>query len=270
MFNRILIPLDGSLPATSALVAGEELAERLNADLHVLTLTRKGRSEIGLSRIIERQVARIEHKPRVDVRPLSYTVAEDIAGEFDRVDNTLVVMSTWARGRAAGIIGNVAEDVLRLVREPLIMLGPHVDVYREWLGGPLLIATDGSEFGDSIVPFAVELATELAIEPRLATVLDPTKVPAGAGLRAETTSIAALASSMTTTTGVEVAYDVLHNQDPGRGIADHADHQETSMIAMSTHGRSGAWRLTSGSVAMDVVRRAHCPVLLNRPPADDH
>lgn len=268
MFKRILIPLDGSLPATSALVAGELLAERLNTDLHVLTLTRKGRSEIGLSRIIERQVARIEHKPRVDVRPLSYTVAEDIAGEFDRVDNTLVVMSTWARGRAAGIIGNVAEDVLRLVREPLIMLGPHVDVYKRWLGGPMLISTDGSRFGDTIVSFAARFAAELGIEPRLATVLDPTKVPAGAGLAAEPSGIAGLAASVSADTGLRVQYDILHDRDPARGIADHAGRQEASMIAMSTHGRSGAWRLTSGSVAMDVVRRAHCPVLLNRPPAD--
>ena len=34
----------------------------------------------------------------------------------------------------------------------------------------------------------------------------------------------------------------------------------------ATHGRSGLRRLTMGSVALQVVHRAQCPVLVRRPP----
>ncbi|MGB5759270.1 MAG: universal stress protein [Acidimicrobiales bacterium] len=270
MFNRILTPLDGSLPATYALVAAEDLANRFDADLQVLTLTQKGRSEIGLSRIIERQVARIEHHPRVDIRPLSYTVAEDIAGEFDRVDGTLVVMSTWARGRAAGFVSNVSEDVLRLVREPIVMVGPDTLVEDGWLDGPMFITTDGSPFGDSIVPFAGQFAVDAGLEPWLISVVDDSKIPAGVDRAGEVNAVAVLADSMEAVVGKPVNYDVLHGHEPAKAIAEYAERHDASLIAMSTHGRSGVWRLTQGSVAMDVVKHAGCPVLLNRPPAESN
>ncbi len=269
MFNRILIPLDGSLPATSALQAAEELADRFDANLHVLTLTRKRREGIGLARIIDRQVARIEKHPKVDVRPLSYSVAEDIAAEFDKVDDTLVVMSTWARGRSAGLIGNVAEDVLRLLRQPVLLLGPAVDIQPGWLDGPLFVSTDGSDFGDSVSPFAERFAEQLGLEPRLIAVIDSSKVPAGVDPTGEANSLAGLARSMVSPTGQPVTYDVLHGDHPATEIVDYAKRYRASMIAMSTHGRSGAWRVSAGSVAMDVIRHAHCPVLLNRPSTDN-
>jgi len=55
-------------------------------------------------------------------------------------------------------------------------------------------------------------------------------------------------------------------------IADYARQQDADLIAMSTHGRSGVSRLELGSVAGDVVKMAHRPVLLLRPqtqPASD-
>ncbi len=269
MFDRILIPLDGSLPATSALLASEQLADRFDAEIQVLTLIRQGRVDVGLGRIIERQVARIEKRAKVDVRPLSYSVAEDIAGEFDKVDNTLVVMSTWARGRAAGVVGNVAEDVLRLVREPVLLLGPDVEIDQGWLDGPLFVATDGSHFGDSIAPFAANIAADLKVEPRLITVVDPAKVPAGVDTAHEANAVAGLAKSMAEGRDHAIDYDVLHGHDPAGELTDYAKRYGASMIAMSTHGRSGVWRVTAGSVAMDVVRHAHCPVLLNRPATDN-
>ena len=39
-----------------------------------------------------------------------------------------------------------------------------------------------------------------------------------------------------------------------------------SLVAMSTHGRTGLARVALGSVATAVVRASLCPVLVNRPP----
>ncbi len=270
MFNRILVPLDGSVPATVALRVGEQLADRWRADLHVLTLVRKGEIETGVNSIIERQVAQVSQRPEVTVRPLSYSVADDIASEFDAVDDTLVVMSTWARGRTAGMIGNVAEDVLRLLRQPIVVIGPQADVGINWPKGPMFIATDDSHFGATIVPVAARMAEQLAVDTSLITVIDSSAVPAGIDRAAETNVLAGLAGTVESITGREVDYDVLHGDDPAKEIVDHARRYGGSMIALSTHGRSGMARIAVGSVAMDVVHNAHCPVLLSRPPVDPH
>lgn len=270
MFNRILVPLDGSLPATAALTIGKDLAERLDADLHVLTLTHKGRMEEGMSDLIERQVARVKVDPKVDVRSLSYSVPEDIAAEFDQVDETLVVMQTWARGRTAGVVGNISEEVQRLVRKPVIMIGPDIQVRSDWLQGPMFIATDGSHFGDSVVPPASQMARALQSDLQLVTVIDQSAVPAGVGVAGEANSLAGLAGDVEAITGRTPNYDVLHGPDPADAITDHAKRHDASLIAMSTHGRSGLSRLAFDSVAMSVVRHAHCPVLLSRPAIDEH
>ena len=46
-----------------------------------------------------------------------------------------------------------------------------------------------------------------------------------------------------------------------------AREQHVDLIAMTSHGRSGARRWLLGSVAEGVLRQAPCPVLLVRPPA---
>ena len=60
---------------------------------------------------------------------------------------------------------------------------------------------------------------------------------------------------------------VLEAADVPRAIVEFAHQQKADYIAMATHGRSGLRRLLLGSVAEQVVRHAHVPVLLYPPPA---
>lgn len=48
-------------------------------------------------------------------------------------------------------------------------------------------------------------------------------------------------------------------------ILDYVEGENVDLIAMTTHGRSGISRLMVGSVAEEIVRRSHVPVLLVRP-----
>lgn len=48
-------------------------------------------------------------------------------------------------------------------------------------------------------------------------------------------------------------------------ILDTASGIEADLIAMSTHGRGGIARMVLGSVADEMLRRSHVPVLLIRP-----
>lgn len=46
-----------------------------------------------------------------------------------------------------------------------------------------------------------------------------------------------------------------------RGILTYADEHDIDVVVIGTHGRSGIQRAMMGSVAEEVVRKAHCPVL---------
>jgi hypothetical protein len=65
--------------------------------------------------------------------------------------------------------------------------------------------------------------------------------------------------------GHDVNFDVLHSHHPGRELAALTQRWPVAVMVMATHGRSGWSRLTLGSVAMNVVHHASCPVLLVRP-----
>lgn len=49
---------------------------------------------------------------------------------------------------------------------------------------------------------------------------------------------------------------------PAESIVEVANEQHADLIAMTTHGRGGLSRLFVGSVADEVLRISHCPVLL--------
>lgn len=67
--------------------------------------------------------------------------------------------------------------------------------------------------------------------------------------------------------GVVVKGVLLEAADVAHVIADHVNGARPDFLAMATHGRSGLRRWLLGSVAEQVVRKVHVPVLLYPPPA---
>ncbi len=52
--------------------------------------------------------------------------------------------------------------------------------------------------------------------------------------------------------------------EPAEAIARVAVERDCHLIVLGSHGRAGLQRLFLGSVAEEVMRRAHCPVLVLR------
>ncbi|MEM9219433.1 MAG: universal stress protein [Cyanobacteria bacterium P01_F01_bin.150] len=50
--------------------------------------------------------------------------------------------------------------------------------------------------------------------------------------------------------------------DPTSKIVDYAQEKDVDLIVMLSHGRKGMSRFLIGSVAEQVVRLSHCPVLI--------
>lgn len=60
---------------------------------------------------------------------------------------------------------------------------------------------------------------------------------------------------------------VVEAVDVPRAIVEFAQREQADYLAMATHGRSGLRRLLLGSVAEQVIRASHLPVVVYPPPA---
>ncbi len=64
--------------------------------------------------------------------------------------------------------------------------------------------------------------------------------------------------------GIRSVEELLLKGDPAAALVDLAQRSPDSLVAMTTHGRSGIGRWVIGSVADRVVRHSRVPVLLIR------
>jgi nucleotide-binding universal stress UspA family protein len=68
--------------------------------------------------------------------------------------------------------------------------------------------------------------------------------------------------------GVEVTGQVVLDNSPSTGVLHFAAQHDIDLIAMATHGRGRVARMVLGSVTDKVLRGAHHPVLVCRPPEE--
>ena len=209
--------------------------------------------------------ARVGEHLRVTVVVQDGRVDETIAAELDaREDGSLIVMSSVGRGRTAALIGSVAEDLLRALHGPILVVGPEVDVEHFDPGGRVLIAVDGSELSEQAIGVGLGWAIEHGSTPWLVQSLDREFVDADRG---ESSYLARTADDIRRRTEHRVEYEVLHHRHPSHAIADYANDASVSLVVATTHGRTGPSRVALGSEAMGIVHRSPRPVLLSRPPA---
>ena len=70
--------------------------------------------------------------------------------------------------------------------------------------------------------------------------------------------------------GVSARAAIVTSPRPAAALLDYARDAKVDLIVAGTHGRSGFADLFMGSVAQQLVRTAHCPVLTVRQPAVQH
>jgi nucleotide-binding universal stress UspA family protein len=150
----------------------------------------------------------------------------------------------------------------------------------------ILVALDGSEIAEQVLPHVEGLAEKLGSEVTLlrVTLAPGMAVAPGLGLPMTVPTDLYTAEQMTEALAAERqdAETYLHsvagrvrkrvprvNEVLAEGhapdvIVERATALGADLIAMTTHGRSGLRRLVMGSVAEEVVRRAPCAVLLVR------
>ena len=137
----------------------------------------------------------------------------------------------------------------------------------------LLCATDGSPPSEKAVTYAVGLAEEmqrpltflLVADGALETapeVWDEKRVKAE-DLPRDKELLAALKAALRHKL-LSVKLVRAYGSDPAEAIVGYAERNGYHHIIVGSEGRTGAKRMLLGSVAADVVTRAHCPVTVVR------
>ena len=266
MFNRIIVPTDGSDYSWRAVGVGEAFARQFDAKLELLEVVTYSADVNRAEQLMRERLAAapLSVPTTVCARVMHRSVGFTIADHVGNVDGAMTVMSTSGRGRTEAILGSVAVDILREMHGPVVAVGPKATTDRADHRGELMVPVDGSEFSESALPLAVAWGIGLEARPWVVEVLDPAQERVEDVV--ESSYAARLARHLSAQSHHQVQFEVLHNKHPGAAIGQFAESIGASLIIASTHGRTGLARLALGSVATEIVRHAPCPVVLNRPP----
>ncbi len=298
MYDRIVIPVDGSEEAGHAARRGLELARVFDATVHVL-------------HVVERKALRLTEtageKTRLGERGEELlSEIEDLAAEFDRSVTThltdgkpgveisefadeqnadlIVVGRQGLTGLGKRLLGGVTEHVLHRSDVPVFVVPPENHEAEKRAGySRVLVPTDGSESAEAATPHGVAIARHFDSTIHVLNVID-LQAAGGAfnagGLdkafieRLETRgrdAVGRVADEISgTAADVEVRTAVERTtsyKGAAAGVQDYVKNAEIDVVVMSSHGRSNLERQLIGSVASTVLRTVDVPVLVVKRPS---
>ncbi len=285
MYKKLLIPLDGSKVAEAVLPYARFLAAALQLAVDLIHVN-------DPETVAPRTMHGADYfKEVADSFPSSLTVnhriyngraAEVILDSAASNAGTLITMATHGlSGGQRWLLGRVSQKVLQASVNPLLLIRP-MDPMRSSHEARLttvIVPLDGSHLAEKIFPHIVYLAKRLELPVVLirtytlptagyflATGFSPPAMDEVGGkiereikdyLQAQEEELQALGIAKVSSVVVE-----------GRGpeaIIDLARRTNDSLVAMSTHGRSGIGRWVLGGVTDRVVCYGGGPVLVIRP-----
>lgn len=295
MFVHLLIPLDGTRMAESAIPAAASIAgkcgsrltllhiierdapERIHGERH---LTDAGEAAAYLQSLMDR-VSPPGAGVGVHVHETEEgNVARSLVEHARELGVDLIVMCTHGHKRLDQVLfGTIAQQVIALGETPVLTLHPELP-----LPGPpagwrsALIPLDGDPSHEESIPVASELgricdfSLHLLVSIPTYGSLSGTQATRSRFAPAATSELLEMAEEEASeylkrqinrlrTQGREVDGEVARG-DPASVIAEAASRLKVDLIVMGTHGRVGASAFWTGSVAPAVFNRSRLPLLL--------
>ena len=266
--KTIVVAIDDSEGALTSIEFGRRLASQLGVEMKAVSVVLEQADVSSRSALLK---ARLKAQ-RVDDMALEviahHSVKDYLGALANREEVGVCMMAHGRRPVPEMLIGSVTAGVVRRSRRPGFLCGPrysgrahqHVDV--------LAVCVDGSALSEKMLPHAAELAKRLGARLQLLQVLDTPTFNKPTSLAPADVSESAYLSGLARRVGkdqaLEVDWEVLHG-DPAASIVSYLADSHHTMLAMTTHGRSGLSQVVAGSVSHEVVHEAPCPVVVLRP-----
>jgi len=281
MFERILVPLDGSHSGEVVLPFLRRLPLKAGTSLILVRIVEPGPKDPGPGFVEEsvefaqsylREVAAGLRKGDfiIETSARYGPVAETLVSIAVEEGVSLIALATHGRTASAGLpYGGVAEQLLRSSPVPILAVP---SFSRVAFGAPsevrtLLVTTDGSGAGDAILPSAAQVAEEGGFSVVLLQ-LSPPRTRASGALRRRPDVDERLERLARTFRKKGVPTEcVTGRANPVRGILDVAGRRQIDLIAMSTHGESRGRAAALGSVTRAVLQQGGIPVLVTPMPS---
>jgi nucleotide-binding universal stress UspA family protein len=286
MYNRVLVPLDGSEAAEFAIRFAVDLASKHDAELILLYLNALSVAVQSNESGEEKQdsLGEIEgylEGLRSDVRETGIPIRTHIIdtrepgkaliGYADEELISVIVMSTQGRqSMLRWLFGSQIEESLNQMMVPVMLVRPVYD--------QIVVPLDGSKWSESAIARATDLARMHDAEVILLHVYqtrgrDYADQWALAGqqqiadqqfeqIRDQLISL----RNRLRQEGLKAREVLIRGGNPAQAICDYVENEEDiCMIVMSTHGRTGLSKWLVGSVAQSVIRQTRAPVTLVHP-----
>lgn len=299
MQRLIMVPLDGSRFAETAIPAALSVGGAWNAEVEAVTVheplpsldhhlwdaaARKW-SESYLEDIVRR--VGDTAGTTITSATLNGPVAEALQRHAEDRGVDLVVMASHGRGPLSRVwLGSVADAFVRHATMPVLVVrpdeAPEPDLAATVCFNHVLVPLDGTDESRAILEATQDLVeacpcryTLVRVFPygdEIAATYMPHTVQLNTNLVSEgrekaRANVEARAAELRAR-GVEAEARLVVDRSPAGGILRLAEELDVDLIAMATHGRSGVARVLLGSVTDKVLRGAHTPILVQRPQSD--
>jgi len=268
VFENVIVPFDGSLPARAALAPAADLAWRCGGRVVIVNNTdasdKKSRDALK-SRAISMSGADVDFWVDTD-HSIGRAVIEAARFREDPIV-CLPVRSKTGGLRRKAVLNAMAAEILLEAPAPVLVIGPETDVSRGLGLAEVVVALDGSAASEQVLPIAVALARALKL--RLSLVGVVREDSGGQGHHVAETGY--LREHLEKIEGElpEASFDLLEAVDPASGLLARLRQRDNAIVAMSTHGRSGVDRKPLGGVSQAVLLKSPRPMLFVRPRADE-
>jgi nucleotide-binding universal stress UspA family protein len=292
MFERILLPLDGSEISELVLPYGEELARSLGSELILLHVRGQEHSQeyghihqVYLERLAETVKRHINDnggkEAKVNIKVEAGEPTENICNLVEKNDIELVIMaSVSASGLKIGkMLGSVTDHICRTVPIPVMLIRPRgiqQNEGKKQLIHQILLPIDGSVLSKLALPVGEELAGKMHVSITLfqmAHRMRPYDDGSGNPVYFDYSQINDDAEKVVRADmnvlekeigakGLKVSSIVTSGFDAAEEILETCKKIKADLVIMTTHGRSGLNRFVFGNVAEKVLRHGETPVML--------
>lgn len=288
VYDRVLIPTDGSEHAATAVDHALALGRTFDATVHAIhVVDTAGESGVfGTGASDESVTERLETagESALDAVRETATAEDDLETELvhgeptetivdyaEEIDADVLVMGTHGRtGVRRYVAGSVTEGVVRHAAAPVLTVRADGRETTPGSFDEVLLPTDGSPAAEAAVEHGLTMAGIADARVHVLNVVDVSDTTGGASASVATDLVDQLRESGQTAVdrvaavareaGFETTTSVVEGF-PARDVLHYAEESGVDLIAMGSHGRTGVSRFLLGSTTERAIRHADVPVL---------
>lgn len=282
MYERILVPTDGSEGATRAVDVGGALAEYHDATLSLLYVADSNQTSMTNLQGSMRDVLESEGEEVLDAAksrvqsPTLDVSTEIVQGGPSRTiltyigerDIDLTVMGTRGqRDFDSVVLGSVTDRVITNASRPVMTVEVEDDPF-DYPPADVLVATDGSDTASGAVENAAALAAATGATLHIISVAETDvlgfDVGAAVGSDDHESALAGIveeAAETARSAGVDSLVTAMDSGIVADVVGDYVRSNDIDLVFAGTSGRSGIDRRLLGSTASKLVRTLPVPVV---------